>query len=602
MYLPGGRPSRNGSDSDALEAFARSLWMAAPYLVGHPDGRAEIGGQPIDLAAFYRRGFVAGTDPRHAESWHRLLPVPQTLVEAAPLAVNLLLARRALWDPLSDGERERILAWFEAVTRIEPADTNWRLFAVAVQTVLKHLGGRYSQASIDAHLDRVETFYLGDGWYADGDPRSPRGLRLDYYNAWVIHPLLLWWSLLEQDEQPARAARIRDRAAEFVGTFAHWVGADGSIPCFGRSVLYRMAAAGVFPAAVMAGACPLPPGQTRRLCSAVLRYFLALRGTRTWQGQLTMGFGRTYLAATEPYSGPGSPYWAGLIFAALAIPDTHPFWQAPEETLPVERGDYTITIPAAGFLIHGCRETGQVQVLNGASVKFAKKYTNLAYSTHFGFEVTGHQPAGSPDPAGDACLTLSRDGITWYGRRHGRVLAADGDALLMEAEHVVGDDGRVPPVRVITAAAFAGEQQVRVSRVEAGYPVLVREGGFACGWDGHETPTLLSGRVSCVVTRGAVSGIRPLLGYDDAPAPVRSDRNVLHARSAVPFVRTTTARSGAFYLASVSLGRPAPFDPERIGDRSDAMVARLSALVQRVPESHTADAYLPAGAVGRHPA
>jgi hypothetical protein len=143
---------------------------------------------------------------------------------------------------------------------------------------------------------------------------------------------------------------------------------------------------------------------------------------------------------------------------------------------------------------------------------------------------------------------------------------------------------------VVTAAAFTGEHQVRVSRVETEHPVLAREGGFACGWDTHEAPTFLNGRISCVVTRRAVSGIRPLLGYDDAPAPFCSNRNVLHRRSAVPFVRTAAARSGVFYLASVSLGRPAPFDPEQIGTGVDAVTARLSALVRGVPESHEADA------------
>ncbi len=550
IRLPGGRPSRNGPEIDSLEAFARSLWMSGPWLSTHPTGEAPIAGRLTDIAAFYRQGLISGTDPRHPESWFPLLSTKQTLVEAAALAWNLWLARARLWDPLGSRERRSILAWFEEVSAIEPWDNNWRLFSVVLLTVSKFLGGRFDQAVIDAHLDRVESFYLGDGWYNDGPP-NPHNWQIDYYNAFVLHPYLLYWCWLDGDSQPARRERIFDRARQFQQSFVHWFGSDGSFPCFGRSTLYRMGVTHVFPWAVLAGACSLPLGQVRRLCGLTLRRALETTGVLRADGQLTMGFAREYLPMIE-HSGPGSPYWGAKAFGVLAIPPQHSFWTTPEKPLPVERGDYLLATGPPGFLVRGDRATGHVQVVNGKSLHLSKKYSNLAYSTHFGYEIDRPRKLDEPDPFGEAGLTLSRDARLWYGRIAVRSLHVEDGVLITAATYRLGVRPWASTATVLSGVVFVGDQQIRVHRVKTKARVLAREGGFACGWEEEGEPELIGRLLSYARTPRAASGIRGLFGYERTPPPLRTDNNVLFPHSCVPHVETARAKRGILLLGSVA--------------------------------------------------
>jgi hypothetical protein len=628
IRLPGGRPSSSGPESDSLEAFARSLWMAGPWLSTHPTGEAPIAGRNVDVGDFYRTGFVNGTGERHPDSWFPLLGLRQTLVEAASLAWNLWLARSHLWEPLGSVERRRILAWLEGASAIAPMDNNWRLFSAILHTVLKHLGGTFDQRTIDGHLDRVESFYLGDGWYNDGPlPCSP-DCSIDYYNAFVLHPYLLYWSLLDGDSQPERRERILARARTFQRSFVLWFGSDGSFPCFGRSTLYRMGVTHVFASAVLADASALPLGQVRRLCGLVLRRALGAPGALSGERQLTMGFTRELLPMIEAYSGPGSPYWAAKAFGILGLPRQHEFWQAPEDPLPIEQSDYVVAVPAAGFLVRGDRDTGHVQIVNGKSFGYPKKYSNITYSSHFGYEIDAESAGGERDRFGEAGLTLSRDGRVWHPRRSIRELHVGDNLLVTEAVYRLGSRPLArtaehvsralsaerpaarthprrakswlsaqahaiyrwmaakltPRAKVLTAVMFVGDQQVRAHRVTSRVKVLAREGGFACGWS-EDAPDLLGGSLSYVGTKTAASGIKPLLGYDRAPVPRRGDHNVLHVTSCVPHVETSRPRRGVVHLVSVSVARPIAFavkDVGRgIGDEPRHLIALLETAARR---------------------
>ena len=56
-----GPRSHHGKDADELEGFTRSFIMAGPWLQTSKTGRFEWEGRDFDVAAFYRRGLLAGT-------------------------------------------------------------------------------------------------------------------------------------------------------------------------------------------------------------------------------------------------------------------------------------------------------------------------------------------------------------------------------------------------------------------------------------------------------------------------------------------------------------------------------------------------------------
>ncbi|MGH2491717.1 MAG: DUF2264 domain-containing protein, partial [Candidatus Limnocylindria bacterium] len=532
---------------------------------------------------FYRDGILAGTDQRGRESWYGLLGHKQLLVEAAAVASNIYTARSALWDPFSTAGKRRVIAWLTAAARIEPFDNNWRLFVVTVRTVIKLLDGSGDDGPVRAHLDRFESFYLGDGWYADGV--ATNDTRVDYYNFWSIHPELLFWCLADGDADPARRDRILERTRSFMDTFPYWFGANGSYPCFGRSGLYRGAILAVVPAALQVGASRIAPGQLRRICRGVVEHFLATPGVLDDRGTLSMGFAREYLPMTESYSGPGSPYWFGKAFGILALASDHDFWTAPEEPLPVEHGDFEVVLGAPALVLHGTTRDGQVQLLNAGSVSRPKKYTNLCYSSHFGFEVRGDMPRGAPDADGDASLTFSLDGSTWYGRFATRRVEWRDGVLLIDSDYRLGRRG--PSVRVRSAIKFCGVHQLRVHEVASGWPVLARECGFACGSEGLESPRLADGDASTVSTSARTSGIRPVVGYDIASRPVMGGHNVLFRWSAIPTVRMTQPRSGVFLLASASwaVASSEAISDIFVGAELDQLTTLLSASETR--RSHT---------------
>ena len=46
----------------------------------------------------------------------------------------------------------------------------------------RHVHGRYNQEQMEKDLNRMDDFYLGDGWYSDGCTRQR-----DYYIGFAMH-------------------------------------------------------------------------------------------------------------------------------------------------------------------------------------------------------------------------------------------------------------------------------------------------------------------------------------------------------------------------------------------------------------------------------
>ncbi|MDC0773621.1 DUF2264 domain-containing protein [Streptomyces sp. HD] len=437
-HFPGDRESWSGRLSDGLEGYARTLLLAAFR-------RDETALQR------YADGLAAGV----SGAWPRVEHRSQPLVEAASIALALRLTRPLLWDRLDDGVRQRAAAWLGDALTAEAWPCNWELFPVTVGGFLQEIGHETekSRKAIDRGLERIEDWYVGDGWYTDGD-----GRKYDYYNGWAMHlyPVLHAW--LAQDE------RLLDlyggRLSRHLEDYARLFGGDGAPMHQGRSLTYRFATTAPLWLGALTGRTPLPPGETRRLASGALKYFLE-RGAVDTNGLLTLGWQGPDEAVLQGYSGPASPYWASKGFLGLLLPADHEVWTSAEEPAPAERTDAVTALAAPNWLLQSTSSDGLVRLHNHGSedVRYDPYYTRLAYST-----------ATEPSPSYDNSVIVgadpSRTDIVPLGVGEGWVAS----------RHSAGDG-----VRVTSVVLAHGAVEVRahlVAGAEPGTPVRVT--GWAC--------------------------------------------------------------------------------------------------------------------------
>ncbi|WEH14602.1 DUF2264 domain-containing protein [Streptomyces sp. VNUA24] len=460
--LPGDRTSWTGRLSDGLEGYARTLLLAA----FRRDEKA---------LARYADGLAAGV----AGVWPRIEDRTQPLVEAASIAFALRVTRDLLWDRLDDGVRQRAAAWLGDALTAEPWPCNWELFPVTVGGFLEEIGHEPELARrvVDQRLDRIEQWYLGDGWYTDGD-----GRKFDYYNGWAMHlyPVLHAW--LADDER--LLARYGDRLSVHLGDYARLFGGDGAPLHQGRSLTYRFATTVPLWLGALTGRTPLSPGRTRRLASGALKYFLD-RGAVDEHGLLSLGWHGPNPAVLQGYSGPASPYWASKGFLGLLLPADHEVWTATEEPGPVECEDELRPVGPPNWLLQSTRSDGLVRLHNHGSedVRYDPFYTRLAYST-----VTEPVPLAEPADAYDNSVIVGGDASRTDIEPLG---VGEGWAA---SRHTVGEDG----VRVTGLVVARGAVEVRahlVTGAAPGTPVRVT------GWAPAE---------------GVESAVRPVHGLSDA--------------------------------------------------------------------------------------
>nr|WP_281287956.1 DUF2264 domain-containing protein [Pseudonocardia hierapolitana] len=378
--LPGA-PAKAGVVSDGLEGFARTFLLAAFRAAGDGDGTA---------LAPYREGLVSGPGPTGPDAWPPIGshgPGGQPMVESASVALGLLTARRWTWDLLGAAEQDRLEGWLRGALRNEPAPNNWYLFPMAVAAFLDEVGRGDAETAraIDRAHDLLEGWYRGDGWYSDGDGRA-----FDHYIGWAMHLYPVLVAHLRGDT--AQLERLGPRLEEFLGSFAATFDANGASLHQGRSLTYRTAALAAVALGEVVGWTPLRPGQTRRILSAGLRYFLD-RGALT-DGIFSRGWHGPHAATLQTYSGPASPYWASKGFVGLLLPETAPLWTAVEEPPPSAGPDRTIVIPSVGWLVQTTEADGMVRVHNHGSDHLNPwdadggdpdpLYARLAYSTRTG--------------------------------------------------------------------------------------------------------------------------------------------------------------------------------------------------------------------------
>ena len=550
---------------DGVESFARMASGWAAWL-SNPANPACLSwdGHSLDVEALLSRGLLDGTDPANpATYWGDMGHMEQRLVESADIAAAVWLTRERVFNQMTAAQQAQVVRWLAQVDGRGVYFDNWVMFPAMAQTVRRLLGQPVPLEELDSNLDRMAEFYRGDGWYVDG-----AGDEFELYNAWMFNGHYLMWSGFDGGRRPDYRDRLLARSRSFLSGFLHFFGANGAHVAWGRSLVYRFAAAGCFQLAHGLGLAPAAPGVLRRLSSGSLRYFYERGMFDPNDHHLTNGFHGHFPTAGEPYISPGSVYWCCRGLYALSFDDGDPFWTEPEMPLPVEQGDFELVLPAPGFVVAGSRASGQVLLLNSRSgqdhdspgYNYTAKYGKLAYSSHFPFNVANVGGSSAPD----SMVSLTRDGRGFGHRGQTRTgFVAPGLTWSYFTEMV---DGELQGVWA--AVLLWGDKQVRLSRIVPTFPVMAYEAPAALGCASaslvrRRSDTRAGWEYAEAEGRAVASG--RLLGYDgqaaSAPFLGQSNLNLAYPYSEQPVVRETAASPATRCLAAVSLARRAPFEP-----------------------------------------
>ena len=587
--LPGPRPSLAGRRSDGFEGFARTFLLAAFRI---PHAPAPVRDRLVER---YARGLAAGVRPGGPEAWPPLEDLSQSLVEAASVAIALHETRTWLWDALPAGVQADVVRYLADFLHCDTHPNNWVMFRVVVLTFLESVGGPTDRAGVDAALDRMDGWYLGQGWYTDGDRSG--GRRFDHYNGWAMHFYpLLWSRMVGPDRAPERAAAYAERVGPYLHDLAHLVGADGSPVQQGRSMTYRAAVVAPVWAAELVGAGSLEPGLARRLCSGVLRSFVdagVLDG-----GTLPLGWHAEHLPMVQPYSGPASPYWMSKAFAGLLLPPDHPAWTDVEADLPVERGDFARPVAVPGWLAQGTRADGVVRLLDhsaarplaerepGASWPDDPYYARLAYSSVTA-PVTGCSDGTAVvrTPDGEVVL-VAQDGRRWWRADASTTALAPG--VLVSAHRLALADGEDPAPAAVPARAaelrlasvVEGAVEVRVLRVLGAEGSRLEVSGYALS-DAVQVPAGQAGVAAAAAPDGAASQLVGLSAGLSASVE-EHEPNALGASVRVPVLSSGPLSGDALVAVAVVLSGP-PVDAaalrREVGVRVDGPLGSGSVVV-----------------------
>lgn len=531
------------SHAAELEGFARPLWGIVPLVAGGAD---------FPHWELYHAGLSNGTNPKHPEFWGTPNDYDQRLVEMAAIGYALLMTPEHIWQPLSADAQNNLVQWLNTINTRKVVDSNWLWFRILVNLGLKNVGVAYDAALMNQALNRLDDFYLGDGWYSDGNNHQR-----DYYIPFAMHFYALIYAKYAESDDPQRAQRYRDRATAFAQEFVHWFSADGSALPFGRSLSYRFAQGGFWGALAFANVEALPWGIIRGL---------ALRHLRWWSqqpifnpdGTLSIGYTYPNLNMAEQYNSPGSPYWALKFFLPLALPESHPFWEAEELPLPDLPSIQEQPKPYMMMCSDGSR-ANVIALTSGQSEPWIRhageKYAKFAYSTAFGFSVPiGRR--GLTQTAADSMLAISDDGEFYRVRE--RVLESE-----MKQGELWSRWQAMPDVEVETWLIPVSLWHIRVHCIHTKRPIWTAEGGFALDRSGDD-PIEKAGRqdandrVAFASYPAGGSGIVDLLSRRSGLV-IRTDpnTNIMKPRTVLPSL-IAQFKAGDHWLACAVLADPNP--------------------------------------------
>lgn len=316
-----------------METFGRLMAGIAPWLALPDDATAESR-QRKQLREWALASYRNAVDPTSPDylCWG---VSGQNLVDAAYIAESFMRAYDILWQPLDTLTKQRYFKEFQKLRRIDPPYTNWLLFSSVIESFLAKAGGGYDEFRVNMACRKVEEWYVGDGWYADGPVFA-----FDYYSSYVFHAMYLETlqamidakmnTRIDYSKYHERALK---RAQKYAIILERFISPEGTFPVIGRSTPYRLAA--MQPLALLAWYQKMPKeltnGQVRAALTQVMHRMFDHQQNYNQKGFLTIGFCGSQPETADWYTNNGSLYMTSLAFMPLGLPANHPFWtDAPQ--------------------------------------------------------------------------------------------------------------------------------------------------------------------------------------------------------------------------------------------------------------------------------
>ncbi len=323
------REARARTQFTHLEAFGRLLAGIAPWL-----GATGLDGEEAALQKKYaelaQAALDAATDPASPD-FMNFSKGGQPLVDAAFLAQGIMRGPSALWQPLDARVRKQVIAALKSSRAIPtPTKNNWTMFAAMVEAALQTMGEPTLPERFEDCVQQMLGWYKGDGTYGDGEP-----FHWDYYNSFVIHPMLRDTLAVLKARDAKFAADDNTeltRARRYAEIQERLIAPDGTFPSIGRSTTYRMGAFHLLAQIALKEELPphVSPAQVRCALTAVIRKMMEAPGTFDAQGWLQIGFCGHQPSLAENYISTGSLYLCSTALLPLGLPPADAFWSTPD--------------------------------------------------------------------------------------------------------------------------------------------------------------------------------------------------------------------------------------------------------------------------------
>ncbi|MET0308650.1 MAG: DUF2264 domain-containing protein [Sphingomonas sp.] len=311
-----------------LECFGRLIAGIAPWLA-LPDDDSPEGKLRATLRDQAVASYAHSVDPASPDYllWRE---APQALVDSA-YYTNAFLRAPQLWKALDATAKKRVIEEIKGVRRFSPPYTNWLLFAAMNEAFLLSIGEDWDPVRIDLAVRKINEWYVGDGWYADGPH-----FHFDHYGSYVIHPMLV--EILEvlvatgAKFNSLDAKALLDQAYKRMQRYGEHlerlVGPDGAYAPIGRSLTYRTAVFQPLGLLAWRKRLPksLPEGQVRAATLAAQRAVFRFPSNFDAKGYLTLGFTGHLPELADWYSNAGSMYLAAESLVALGLPASDSYW------------------------------------------------------------------------------------------------------------------------------------------------------------------------------------------------------------------------------------------------------------------------------------